>query len=210
MDEKGKVLFAFADGCVGACEQGGENTYTAKATIARQGGGKGLLSQFDQPEPRAAQRPLLTGRRDDLGSYLKWSAPDSGGAPIALYKIYRGTVPGNEKYIGKPTGDDLNFVDRSTDPGVASYTYKVTAVNSVGEGLPSNIVALPVTERPDNTAACSLPPAPQSRCTILATTHFPRRKSLPNRELQVRVCVRARCNDFHEGYRPNNSPRHGR
>jgi hypothetical protein len=35
-------------------------------------------------------------------------------------------------------------------------------------------------------------PAPQSRFTFLATTHFRRRKSLPNGELQVGLCTRSR------------------
>jgi PKD repeat protein len=115
------------------------------------------LKQFDQDEPRFPQRPFLTGRRDDLASYLKWAPPDCGGSPISYFKIYRGTVPGSEKYIGKTSGDDFDFVDRHTDPSVVAYTYKVTAVTAVGEGLPSNIISLEVTSRPDITAACSLP-----------------------------------------------------
>src|SRR5438105_3931235 len=93
------------------------------------------------------------GWRDDVAAHLKWSAPDAGGSPIGLYKIYRGTYPDSEKYIGKTTGDDTDFVDRSVNPGVATYTYKVTAVNSV-EGSPSNIVSLQVGPRPTNEGAC--------------------------------------------------------
>src|SRR5256885_898684 len=157
MDEQGHVLFCFADGCINGCETGGTNTYSAKATIAKQSGGKGQLSKFDPAEPKAPQRPFLTGWRDDMAAHLMWSAPDAGGSPIGLYKIYRGTIRGSEKYIGKTTGDDPDFVDRSVDPNVATYTYKVTAVNSVFEGLPSNIVSLQVGPRPTTEGACQLP-----------------------------------------------------
>ena len=47
MDEKGRVLYGYADGCVDDCEAGGPNSFSSKATIARQSGGKGLLCQFD-------------------------------------------------------------------------------------------------------------------------------------------------------------------
>src|SRR5205085_6403866 len=46
---------------------------------------------------------------------------------------------------------------RGVDPNVATYTYKVTAVNSVFEGLPSNIVSLQVGPRPTTEGACQLP-----------------------------------------------------
>ena len=61
MDDKGRVLFAYADGCIDQCETGGApNSYASKATIARQSGGKGLLGQFDMLEPVVL---ILPGRR---------------------------------------------------------------------------------------------------------------------------------------------------
>ena len=63
IDEKGHVLFAFADGCIDGCETGQANTYSSKATIAKQSGGKGVFAQFDTPEPVLPQRPFLSGRR---------------------------------------------------------------------------------------------------------------------------------------------------
>ena len=157
MDEKGRVLYGFADGCVGECETGGPNSFTAKAAIARQSGGKGLLHQFDPVEPALAQAACLTGRRDDLASYLHWRTPDNGGAPIASYNIYRGTSPGNEVLIGHTGGTKSSFNDRTTDPTVVTYTYKITALNSVGEGIASNIVSLTVGPRLEPTGACSIP-----------------------------------------------------
>jgi hypothetical protein len=46
-DEEGRVLVAYADGCVGACVSGGPNSYTATGVIARQSGGKGLFAAYD-------------------------------------------------------------------------------------------------------------------------------------------------------------------
>ena len=156
MDERGRALYGYADGCIGDCVSGGPNSFSAKASIARQSGGKGLLSAFDPVEPRAPQRACLSGRRDDLASYLRWRTPDNGGANLAGYKIYRGTTAGSEVYLGQ-TGVKNSFTDRSTSAAVAKYTYKVVAVNAQGDGLASNIVELPVTPRLEATGSCSLP-----------------------------------------------------
>lgn len=47
VDAEGRVLVAFADGCVGACVSGPPNSDTAIGTIARQSGGMGLFATFD-------------------------------------------------------------------------------------------------------------------------------------------------------------------
>jgi PKD repeat protein len=156
-DEKGGVIYAYADGCVDDCVSGGPNSYSSKATIARQSGGKGLLSQFDPTEPVAPQAACLSGRRDDLASYLKWVTPDNGGSDIVAYKIFRGTTPNNMVFIGQQVGDKNTFNDRTADPGVANYTYKIRAVNASGEGIFSNIITLPLGQRPEKTGACTQP-----------------------------------------------------
>ena len=157
MDDKGRVLYSYADGCVGDCESRLPNSFSAKATIARQSGGKGLLAQFDPIEPAAPQRPCLKGRRDDMASFLSWRVPDNGGSAISAYKIYRGTTANNMVQIGQTEGGKTSFSDRSADPSVASYSYKITAVNASGEGQPSNNVALTVGPRLEPTGACMLP-----------------------------------------------------
>jgi subtilase family serine protease len=50
MDDHGRVLVGFADGCTGACVTGGPNNRDAYATIARQSAGKTLRAAFD-PKP---------------------------------------------------------------------------------------------------------------------------------------------------------------
>lgn len=47
VDEEGRVLVAFADGCVGSCVAGPPNSGTAIGVIARQSGGPRLFAAFD-------------------------------------------------------------------------------------------------------------------------------------------------------------------
>ncbi len=158
LDEKGRVLYAFADGCIGDCEEGGPNSFSSKATIARQSGGRGLLAAFDPGEPAAPQGACLSGRRDDLASYLRWKTPDNGGANITGYKIFRSTpAPGTEVLIGHTGGNKTSYNDRSADPSVATYVYRIVAVNSQGDGAASNSVALTIAPRVEPTGACLLP-----------------------------------------------------
>ncbi len=158
MDDKGEVLFAYANGCVGACQAGGPNSYASKATIARQSGGKGLLAQFDPVEPALPQRACLAGCRDDKASYLTWIAPDNGGSDIVGYKIYRSDAMHTETLVGQQTNSgNTSFNDRGIDPTVASYTYRITALNGLGEGPASNSVSLSVGQCLINGGACVLP-----------------------------------------------------
>jgi PKD repeat protein len=157
MDEKGRALYGYADGCINDCETGGPNSYSAKATIARQVGGKGLLEKFDPQEPTVPQRACLSGRRDDMASYLSWVRPDNGGSDITTYKIFRSSGTGAEALIGHQLGTKNSFTDRNVDPTVKKYTYRITAVSANGEGLASNPVELSITPRLEPTGACSKP-----------------------------------------------------
>jgi hypothetical protein len=48
VDERGRVLFAYSDGCVGGCVlDPSANSFAAKGTLVRQTGGRTLLSEFD-------------------------------------------------------------------------------------------------------------------------------------------------------------------
>src|SRR5205085_1439958 len=112
---------------------GGPNSYSSKATIAHQSGGNGLLAQYDAAEPFAPQSACLSGHRDDLASYLKWVAPDNGGADITQYRIYRGLTPDNvNTLVGQIPGSKSTFNDRSVDTSVPTYYYRIVAQNPVG------------------------------------------------------------------------------
>ncbi|HVF72406.1 MAG TPA: PKD domain-containing protein [Chthoniobacterales bacterium] len=157
MDDKGRALYAYADGCIGECVSGGPNSYSAKATIARQSGGRTLLAAFDPSEPAVPQAACLSGHRDDLASYLTWKIPDNGGSEILHYDIYRGTTQNNMVKIGQADGPKSTYTDRSANPNVPKYTYKIVAHNALGDGVPSNVIELTVGPRIEPTGACVLP-----------------------------------------------------
>lgn len=142
MDDRGRVLFGYDDGCVSAAclADPSHNDFVAWQRVARQTGGKTLLAQFDTPEPAAPKAPYLEGSR--AGSpVLKWTPPDDGGSAIRAYRILRGTAAGAEKQYATVTGAKTEFTDKKAKAGVP-YWYKVVAVNGEGSGVPSNEVAL--------------------------------------------------------------------
>jgi len=101
MDESGRVLFGYADGCRGACVQNPtQNTFSDNGVIARQSGGRTLLAAFDDKAgtqfngaapiaPAAACARQDLSRRNQNETRVAWSAPDDGGGAITNYKVYR-------------------------------------------------------------------------------------------------------------------------
>src|SRR5206468_7940684 len=63
-------------------------------------------------------------------------APSNGGSTITNDKIYRGTSAGGETLL-TTLGNVTSFDDTAVSNGT-TYYYKVSAVNSVGEGPLSN------------------------------------------------------------------------
>jgi uncharacterized repeat protein (TIGR01451 family) len=131
IDAQGRVLVAYADGCVGSCVSGGPNSFTAKAAIARQVGGKRLLSQFDPPASGVPGAPRVDATRDTRVIHLSWPAPDDGGSAISSYRISRSTSA-TSGFSLAATVTDLSYDDFNTDSATA-YHYRVTAVNGTGE-----------------------------------------------------------------------------
>ncbi len=77
------------------------------------------------------------------GIKLSWDPPSSdGGSEITNYKIYRGSSPNNELFH-EQIGNVLTFVD--TDIlNYNKYYYRISAVNSIGEGIQSvEVSAIP-------------------------------------------------------------------
>jgi hypothetical protein len=132
MDEKGRVLFGYSDGCTGGCVGNPDNnTFRAAMRVGRQIGGKPLLSQFDPnpAEPAVPKAPCLSGTRNASGVHLTWRIPDNGGADIVGYRVFRGTASGNEVYLTQISAK-ASFDDITADPSMPAYYY-VRAVNSV-------------------------------------------------------------------------------
>ena len=108
--------------------------------------------------PGAPQNLAASGGNGVVG--LAWNAPSSnGGAAITSYRVFRGTTSSNRQIITSGgcanLGAGLGCADTSVTNG-QSYNYIVSAVNSVGQGPPSNSA----TATP--TATANLPGAPQN------------------------------------------------
>jgi hypothetical protein len=167
IDSEGRVLAAYADGCVAPnCSAATANNppdptlgYTASrsalSSILRQSGGPRLLSAFDPnpPEPHAPAAPRVNSVTGAAGSnvHLDWSEPDHGGSDVAPpittavltgYKIYRRTDPG--VYGAALATVTLGCpackttYDDTTSVAGTSYFYKVTAINAYGESANCN------------------------------------------------------------------------
>jgi hypothetical protein len=149
IDEKGRVLYGYSDGCVSSGCIGGTapNDFVAFMHVAHQSGGKSLLANYDSntdtttaltPKP-----PCLSGTRDANGSHLSWKAPDNGGSDITGYQILRGTTTGGEAVLVANTGNTkTTYTDTTADPGVAHYFYVVKAINGQGIGTQSDEIDL--------------------------------------------------------------------
>jgi hypothetical protein len=88
--------------------------------------------------------PALTATSGNAVVHLTWTAPSNGGATITNYKIYRGTSSGAETLL-TPLGSSPTSFDDTTVTNGTTYYYKVSAVNSVGEGaLSTEASAKPV------------------------------------------------------------------
>lgn len=162
VDDKGRVLYGYSDGCVSTGCVGGTapNDNVAYMRVARQSGGKPLFAQFDLAEPIAPKAPCLSGTRTSSGSTLAWKVPDNGGAAITSYQILRGTAAGGEALIATTTNVKPEYADTTADPSVSHYYYKIRAVNGTGTGVASNEVDLTVVN----------PPPPQNPCVVPGVT----------------------------------------
>ena len=129
IDKEGRILVGGEDGCIGNCVDGPPNSFSAKALISRQTGGKRLLAQFDPVEPALPGAPLVNGIvNPSTVATLDWPTPDHGGSAITGYNVYRNTGSGFTLFASV---QETNFMDPSYAAGT---TYRVTAVNGQGEG----------------------------------------------------------------------------
>lgn len=168
MDESGRVLFGYADGCRGACVQNPtQNTFSDNGVIARQSGGRTLLAAFDDKAgtqfngaapiaPAAACARQDLSRRNQNETRVAWSAPDDGGGAITNYKVYRAeAATGPFTFVGE-SGPKNSFLDGSANTLVDKYYYKVVAENAQGAAPSSNVIELPLTTVVDEDS-CTLP-----------------------------------------------------
>ena len=158
MDDRGRVLYGYSDGCVsnGCMARTQSNDFVAHMRVARQSGGRTLLAANDPVEPARPKRACVSATRDELASYLTWKIPDHGGSAIDHYEVWRGLAPGAETLLATTNATKNAYVDTSADPDVASYYYAVKAVNALGASALSNEVHPPLVVLPHE-SACSAP-----------------------------------------------------
>lgn len=153
MDYEGRIVGAYADGCVGCTSA--STSRSDLAAIVRQSGGKRLLAQFDPVEQNAPLAPRVDSVVRGSGNVvnLSWSAPDNGGSPITGYNVYRKEgAAGVEGLIGSPT---KTIFDDTTAAASKQYFYRVTAVNANGES--GSCGSFPVGDAPPTQSPCTTP-----------------------------------------------------
>ncbi len=137
IDKQGRVLIGFEDGCISPqciagdpANPGEKNDFTAKGVIARQSGGKRMFAALDPVEPAKPGAPGIGGYGTPNGkAQLTWPVPDNGGSAISGYNVYRSVNGGAfTKIANVPVN---NYADNTFAEG---DVYRVTAVNTVGEG----------------------------------------------------------------------------
>jgi len=168
VDKEGRVMAAYADGCVApACTEStadGNPPYnssrSALSSIIRQSGGRRLFAAFDPTEPAAPAAPRVDSvvRIPTQDVLVDWSEPDNGGSLLTNYKVYRKEGAAGTYTVLATLGiNKTDYVDATADNPAIQYFYKVTAVNAIGEG--SNCGEFPVGQ--SNVAdKCSLPGSP--------------------------------------------------
>lgn len=111
-------------------------TYVVYAFIGTANGENATVTAVPGTVPGAA---TLNGQVAVDRITLGWSVPESNGAQIIGYRLYRTPGTGTKVLLASLTGN--GYVDTAVLAGV-NYTYMVTALNAFGEGAPSNLMVL--------------------------------------------------------------------
>jgi hypothetical protein len=152
----GRFIASNSIGCSAACPQhNGTNTFSRLVGVARQSGGRRMYAKFDPIEPSKPAGPFVSGYRSPTKVVLSWPEPDGGGSAVTGYNVYRTIGSGAEVLIASIT-TQRQYTD-VTD-ATSAYSYRVTALNALGEGASSNIFAPAVGfNQPHPELACKIP-----------------------------------------------------
>jgi hypothetical protein len=138
VDAQGRTLVAYPDGCIGRCVTNPSgnfpNSYTSRASVARQSGGRRLFAAFDPIEPNLPGAPKSKAEISSAGgpTVVSWPATDNGGAPITAYHVFRREGGGSFHLVATVTG--TTFSDNNFPAPATNNAYRVTAMNAIGEG----------------------------------------------------------------------------
>ena len=103
--------------------------------------GEGQLSNEVASTPAAVLGPptSITATPSNSSISLNWTAPaNTGGSSVSSYKIYRGTSATTLLFLTAVT--QTSYQDPSLTNG-QTYYYKISSVNSIGEGVQSAAVS---------------------------------------------------------------------
>lgn len=144
LDDEGRVLVAYADGCVGACAAGGAQSGTALARLAGQVGGKRLLAAFDGQPPGKVG---VSATAVDDQVVVEWFAADDLGTPVMGYVVERSPDGITFTPVASVSATTFRLVDTpSPPPSAQAYVYRVHAESAAGAG--ASCPAVPVTAPP--------------------------------------------------------------
>ena len=144
IDDEGRVLVAYADGCIGACAGGGPQSGTEVARIGGQVGGKRLLAAFDGAPPGK-----IGARATAIGTnvLVTWFEADDRGTPLTGYLIERSDDGVNFTTVATQPSATHSYIDSpSPPPSVQQYFYRVSAQSAAGQS--AACPAVPVTQPP--------------------------------------------------------------
>lgn len=114
---------------------GATYTFSVRAQNAIGLGPAGSAGPLDVPTAPSAPRDVVAGV-NGTSVALTWNPPlDDGGAPVAGYMVY--VSPGGDPYL-VPASATSRVVNGLTP--LRSYEFTVVAFNSVGAGVPSEVV----------------------------------------------------------------------
>jgi hypothetical protein len=166
IDDQGRILFGYADGCRGACVlDPTKNTFSDNGVIARQSGGRTLRAAFDDTglfnsaaavKPGAACALAAQSRRTTFQTRVAWKTPDTGGSDVTNYKVYRATTATGPFTFVADAGQKNYLIDPTAESTEPVYYYRVVAENAQGAAPASNVIELPITVPVDETS-CTLP-----------------------------------------------------
>lgn len=131
LDEKGRVLFGYNDGCVGACngDPSGSPTYVASMRVVRQTGGKTLRAAFDNALG-AASAPgaaCLSAADANANVSLNWKRPDHGGSEL-LFNIEQVFNNGTFARVAQTSNTTFTVPAKS----LATSAFRVSSANTIG------------------------------------------------------------------------------
>jgi hypothetical protein len=140
VDNQGRMLVGYADGCIDACVQGGPNSYSALGTIARQTGGKRLFAKYDQPDLTVTN---VAAYYNKTGNVLTANIanPGFGNASNVIVRFLDGsTVIGESSPTNLASGATAQVVVpwKPTTKGNRVITAVIDPANAIAESNENN------------------------------------------------------------------------